>query len=97
VAKRRCRARAATLHDAIRQTRFGHFSLLRKTMETPLEITFHNLPSSPAIEADIEKRVAKLEKLYGNLISCRVSVESPHNQHRTGNTYEVHIEMHLPG
>ena len=66
-------------------------------METPLELTFHNLPSSPAIEAEIQKRVAKLEKIYGNLISCRVSVESLHNQHRTGNVYEVHIEMHLPG
>jgi ribosome-associated translation inhibitor RaiA/cold shock CspA family protein len=66
-------------------------------METPLEITFHNLPSSPAIEADIEKRVAKLEKIYGRFIGCRVSVEQLHNQHRTGNTYEVHIEMRLPG
>jgi ribosome-associated translation inhibitor RaiA/cold shock CspA family protein len=66
-------------------------------METPLEITFHNLPSSPAVEADIQKRVAKLEKINDGIISCRVSVESLHNQHKTGNTYEVHIELHLPG
>jgi ribosome-associated translation inhibitor RaiA/cold shock CspA family protein len=65
-------------------------------METPLEISFHNLDSSPALEAEIRKRVAKLERIYDRLIGCRVSVEAPHKQHRTGNVYEVHIEMRVP-
>jgi len=65
-------------------------------METPLEITFHNMPSSKRIEADIRKRVAKLDKLYGRLISCRVSVELRSKRHRTGNVYEVHVELLAP-
>jgi hypothetical protein len=51
---------------------------------------------SAALAADIRKRVAKLEKLYGRLTSCRVSVEALHRQHRTGNVHEVHIEIDAP-
>jgi Ribosome-associated protein Y (PSrp-1) len=66
-------------------------------MQTPLEITFHNMPSSDALEAEIRKRVAKLEKIYPRIVGCRVSVESLHRQHRTGNEYEVHIVIMVPG
>ncbi|HMI95727.1 MAG TPA: HPF/RaiA family ribosome-associated protein [Micropepsaceae bacterium] len=65
-------------------------------MEIPLEITFHNMAASESLSADIRKRVAKLEKFYGRLISCRVSVEARSKQHRKGNVYEVHVEMHAP-
>jgi len=62
-----------------------------------LQIAFHNMKSSPALSADIQKRVAKLEKLYGRLTSCRVSVEALHRNHRTGNVHDVHIEIEAPG
>ena len=65
--------------------------------EPPLKIVFHNMEPSAALEADIAKRVAKLEKLYGRLISCRVSVELRHRQHRKGNVPEVHIDIAAPG
>jgi len=66
-------------------------------MQMPLEITFHNMEPSETVEADIRKRVAKLEKIYERLVGCRVSVEALHKQHRTGNVYEVHIELMVPG
>jgi cold shock CspA family protein/ribosome-associated translation inhibitor RaiA len=66
-------------------------------MEVTPEIAFHNMRSSERIKADILKRVAKLEKFYGRLIFCRVSIEARTKQHRTGNIYEVHIEMQAPG
>ena len=65
-------------------------------MAIPLEITFHNMAASPSLSADIRKRVAKLEKFYGRLISCRVSIEARSKQHRKGNVYEVHVDMHAP-
>ena len=67
------------------------------TADGILQIVFHNMKPSPALAADIRKRVAKLEKLYGRLTSCRVSVEALHRQHRTGNVHEVHIEIDAPG
>lgn len=66
-------------------------------MDIPLEIAFHNMPSSDALEAEIRERVAKLERLYDRLTGCRVSIEALHKQHRTGNVYEVHIDMLVPG
>jgi cold shock CspA family protein/ribosome-associated translation inhibitor RaiA len=66
-------------------------------MQTPLEIAFHNLPSSAELEAEIRARFAKLERLYEHLTACRVSVEALHQQHQTGNIYEVHIVMTVPG
>jgi cold shock CspA family protein/ribosome-associated translation inhibitor RaiA len=66
-------------------------------MQSPLEIAFHNLPSSEWIEQAIREHVGKLEKIYPRLVGCRVSVEGLHKQHRTGNIYEVHIDLRLPG
>jgi cold shock CspA family protein len=68
-----------------------------RMLQTPLEISFHNLDPSEAVEADIRERMAKLEKIYDRLTSCRVAVERQQNQHRTGNIYEVHIDMLVPG
>jgi len=66
-------------------------------MEIPLEIVFHNLPSSPTVEAEIRERVDKLDRLYEHLIGCRVAVEQLHRRHQTGNLYDVHIELRMPG
>jgi ribosome-associated translation inhibitor RaiA/cold shock CspA family protein len=66
-------------------------------MQTPLEIAFHNMQPSEAVEAEIRKRAEKLDRIYERLVGCRVSVEGLHKQHRTGNVYEVHIEMMVPG
>jgi cold shock CspA family protein/ribosome-associated translation inhibitor RaiA len=66
-------------------------------MDKPLEIAFHGLPSSPRIEAEIRDHVEKLEHRFGHLIGCRVAVELLHRQHKTGNIYDVHIEMQVPG
>jgi ribosome-associated translation inhibitor RaiA len=67
-------------------------------MERPLEIAFHNIQPSEALEAEIRRHVEKLETRFGRLlVGCRVSVEALHKQHQTGNVYEVHIVMSVPG
>jgi len=66
-------------------------------MDRPLEIAFHGLESSAAIEEDIRSHVDRLAKRFPRLIACRVSVEALHHQHRTGNIHEVHVTMSIPG
>jgi ribosome-associated translation inhibitor RaiA len=66
-------------------------------MQEPLEIAFHGIEHSAALEAEIRERADKLSKLYDRMTHCRVSVEGLHKQHRTGNIYEVHIDMLVPG
>lgn len=66
-------------------------------MDVPVEIRFHEIEPSTALEAAIRERAEKLDRIYPRLISCRVSVEAPHRQHRKGNLWEIHIELGVPG
>jgi ribosome-associated translation inhibitor RaiA/cold shock CspA family protein len=66
-------------------------------MQKGLEISFHNCDPSAAVERAIEERVVKLERLYDRLVGCRVAIEAQHKQHRTGNVYDVHVELMVPG
>jgi ribosomal subunit interface protein len=66
-------------------------------MNTPLEITFHNMDHSDAVEARVRERVARLEKLFDRMTHCRVVVESPHQNHHKGKIYHVRIDIGLPG
>ena len=66
-------------------------------MQSPLEIVFHNCDRSPAVEAAVRERVAKLEKFADNITSCRVTVEAPHKNHQQGNLYTVRVDLHYPG
>jgi len=66
-------------------------------MDRPLEIAFHNCTPSAAIEVEIRKQVERLEARYTHLTGCRVSVERLHNQHQTGNVFEVHVTLAVPG
>src|SRR4051794_26060121 len=74
-----------------------YFATEDTTMERPLDIAFHGMDPSPGVETEIRQRVDKLERRYGNLVGCRVSIEALHNQHRTGNVHEVHIILSVPG
>jgi ribosome-associated translation inhibitor RaiA len=66
-------------------------------MEIPLELSFHNIEPSEAVEAAIRERAAKLDALYPRLITVRVHVEAEMKRHRRGNIYTVHIEVGVPG
>lgn len=66
-------------------------------MQVPLEIVFHNIDRSPAIESAVRERVAKLEQFADNLTSCRVTVEAPHKSHHQGNLYTVRVDLRYPG
>lgn len=65
-------------------------------MDKPLQIMFHNLPHSDAVEADIRSRMSKLEELFDRMTSARVVVDSPHRNQTKGKTYAVRIEIGLP-
>lgn len=66
-------------------------------MQVPLEIVFHNVDRSPAVEAAVREHVAKLEHFAENITSCRVTVEAPHKNHQQGNLYTVRVDLHYPG
>lgn len=66
-------------------------------MQIPLEIDFHHLEPSAAIEQAVRSKAAKLERFCPDLTGCRVTVEAPHKHHHKGNQYNVHIRLTVPG
>ena len=65
-------------------------------MQVPVEIVFHNVDRSPAVEAAVRERVAKLEQFSASITSCRVTVEAPHRHHQQGNLFAVRVDLHFP-
>ncbi len=66
-------------------------------MQVPIQITFHQMEHSPAIETRIREKVAKLEHFYAGLISCRVVVERAFHQHHDRGPVSVRFELAIPG
>ena len=66
-------------------------------MQVPLEIVFHNVDRSAAVEAAVRERAAKLEQFATDITSCRVTIEAPHKHHQQGNIYTVRVALHYPG
>jgi len=67
------------------------------TMNTPLQIAFHNLPHSKVIERTIQEAVSNLESTYDRITGCHVIVDQPHRHHREGNLFQVRIDLKMPG
>ena len=66
-------------------------------MQTPLKITFHDLTASDALEQHIRDQVAKLEAVYRRITSCHITVEMPHRHKTNGKTFNVRIDIRVPG
>jgi ribosomal subunit interface protein len=66
-------------------------------MQVPLELVFHNVDRSPAVEAAVRERVAKLEQFAHDITSCRVAIEAPHKNRQQGNLYTVRVDLRFPG
>jgi len=66
-------------------------------MQTPVEIIWHNMDPARHVEKRVNQRVARLERFFGRIVRCHVVVEAPHERRRTGNQYEVRLEVSVPG
>ena len=66
-------------------------------MQTPLQLTFRSMAHSDALAAHVQRRAAKLERLFDRIISCRVVVELESHRHRHGDGCRVTINVGLPG
>jgi ribosome-associated translation inhibitor RaiA len=61
-----------------------------------LQITFHGVTHSDAVEAKIRSRADKLSRCCDSIMGCRVAVESPHH-HEGPHEFTVRIEVAVPG
>lgn len=66
-------------------------------MQTPLQITYRDLPHTDALDTHIRDKARKLEQFFPGLIACRVVVEQSGRHQQHGNPYKIHIDVTVPG
>ena len=66
-------------------------------MQIPLQITFHDLPPSPALDDEVRRRVDELGHTFDRSVSCRVLIDAPHRHHQQGRRYRVRVDLAVPG
>ena len=66
-------------------------------MTIPLEIHFHGLDKSDAMETRVREKFAKLERHFGRMSGCRVVLEAPHRNPAKAKVFQVKIEISVKG
>lgn len=70
-------------------------------MQVPVQVSFHGIDHSDAVEERVREKVAKLEQFCSDMISCRVTIEQHHkntsNEHKKGEPFHVTIDVTVPG
>ena len=65
-------------------------------MQEPLQISFHNMDSSEALERRVREQWAKVERHYDRITGARIVIEAPHKQpHKS--TLGISISIGVPG
>jgi putative sigma-54 modulation protein len=65
-------------------------------MGAQVEVHFHGIEKSQALEQQVRAKVAKLEKLFSRMTSCRVAVEVPQRSAERPKVYQIKIEIGVP-
>ena len=66
-------------------------------MKAPLRIDSRNVVLPPSISKRINRRAAKLERVFDRITSCRVTIDSPSGSPRKGGQFNVRLELAVPG
>ncbi|HEX6957106.1 MAG TPA: HPF/RaiA family ribosome-associated protein [Ferrovibrio sp.] len=71
-------------------------------MHLPLQISFHGMDHSHAVEARILEKARALERFYRGISSCRVVIDAPQRQQNSrqpqkGRLYRIRIDITMPG
>jgi len=69
----------------------------KRSMELPLQITFHGVAPLAAVAEGVRARAQGLERFFDSIQSCRVAIEVPHRHHAAGNQYRVRVQVAVPG
>ena len=66
-------------------------------MTNTIDIKWHNLEHSTAVEAEIRKRFARILCYAGDITTARISIDQPHHPSRKPHAFHVLLEIHIPG
>jgi ribosome-associated translation inhibitor RaiA len=63
---------------------------------TQVEVNFHGIEKSDAIEQKVRDKVAKLQRHFERMTSCRVAIEAPQRNPQKPKVYQIKIEIGVP-
>lgn len=66
-------------------------------MKQPVQITFHGMDRSDAVEDAVRKRVEHLDRFASDVMSCRVVVDLLQKHKHQGRPFGVRIDLTLSG
>ena len=66
-------------------------------MQTPIKVTFRDLPVDDGVERLVLQHAEKLDRYYERITSCRVTIARPHRRQRKGNLCDITVEIAVPG
>jgi ribosomal subunit interface protein len=66
-------------------------------MKQPLQITFHGMERSDALEDAVRKKAEHLERFASDIMACRVVVDLLQKHKHQGRPFGVRIDLTLPG
>lgn len=66
-------------------------------MKIPLQITARNFELTNAIDAAVREQAEKLDRIYDQIVRCEVVLDAPHQSQTKGVTYNVRINVTVPG
>lgn len=65
-------------------------------MKVGLEVAYRDVERTDAIDALIEEKIAKLERLCSYINSCHIAIERVHGRPSHGSPYRVRIDLTMP-
>ena len=65
-------------------------------MTTLVEIHFHGIEKSDAVEQRVRDKVAKLQTHFERMTSCRVGIEATQRSPQKPKVYQIKIEIGIP-
>lgn len=66
-------------------------------MKIPLDISARDVRVNEETEELIREKASKLDKIYDQIIGCRIRIDKPHRSQRSGMAYNVRIDITVPG
>jgi putative sigma-54 modulation protein len=65
-------------------------------MTTLVEVHFHGIEKSEAVEQRVRDKVAKLQSHFERMTSCRVGIEATQRSPQKPKVYQIKIEIGIP-
>jgi ribosomal subunit interface protein len=66
-------------------------------LRMPVQVTFHGMAPSAALEQAILRRAGRLERFHPQLVSCHAVVESAARRRQQGRQFVVRLDIKVAG